>query len=180
MNEPSPRCEIRVRRSLRGLNHHRACGTRWCCRKVCGCRLGQFVRRAGARSWRLRRRGGSIEPLIGAAYDLQSRIFNILRPDFLETYVRDNAWAARCSAHEHVVGVRSVLRQARLREVQHLVIELIEALDVDHVRYPEERLRLVRPRSSQLLRRNSPGPRSNWLWSKSLLSRKLDMGAVAD
>lgn len=68
------------------------------------------------------------EPLIVAAYDLQSRIFNILRQDFL-AYVRNDVWGRRETAlgstsfvFAQWFGWREILR----REVELLEFETEE------------------------------------------------------
>lgn len=65
------------------------------------------------------------EPLVSSAYDLQSRLFNILHQDFL-VYVRENRWERRREAVDTTLfafaqyfGWREVLR----REIQLLRFE---------------------------------------------------------
>jgi hypothetical protein len=86
---------------------------------------GQFYsqRREVERALRLYR-----EPLISSAYDLQSRIYNILRQDFL-AYVREDRWGRGTLALDTTIfavcqyfGWREILRQ----EIQLLEFETQE------------------------------------------------------
>jgi hypothetical protein len=88
------------------------------------------------------------EPLVSAAYDLQSRIFNMLRQGFVEIYVRRDQWERREIALSSTLyvfaqffGWREILRQevqllkferqAETREISALLSDITNAFSSD-------------------------------------------------
>ncbi|MEU9096755.1 hypothetical protein [Streptomyces sp. NPDC048361] len=72
------------------------------------------------------------DPLLWAAFDLQSRLYNIVDRGFLRVYFRDG------SDRERAYARRSTL--------QHALMDLVDLLDPRGIRFPDHRRsRLGRP-----------------------------------